>query len=769
MTRNRRYLLLPSRQPLGRRGLTLVEMLVAISISLLMMAAVVTVFANISGSISRRRATIEMASSLRSVRETLARDLAGATCPAVPDQRPESNHGYLEIIEGPQNDFYPTPWIWDGDNDGVGDPISNTPGVDLSLSSLPGSNLRHAGTPDDEEGAGLTVGPNQPLPEEAPTDARGLGDGDDILMLTVRNETDPFVGRIPLRSGPGAPSNTAFPLWQAEEVESQLAEVAWFAVENPVERSGAQTFAFGEPGYRTIYRRALLILPDLDYRIDVTESGVDYGNQNTTAGRLAGPGVVRVLAPAIGRPDVSQALASLIAFQEQYDLSVHLEWDPLLPDSTLDDARDAPGRWVIRANTLGSLTKRENRYEHHGYVGESLAPQAVIDLYVASNLAPSYRAFPYPVASGGRFNAGPIGLSFVNDIEVPPPGDPAAFRSVVAPIPGAGSARSVVAYEPTDDQILAQNRRYSVRPFVVPNYETDTPATARAILNEDGHVVHVTRGLAPLGGARRGDDVMLTGALAFDLRVYDPGAPVYAYYTDAANSQPVQLDQTIEPSDPAWASAFNADAPWWLNAGATPPLDPIGNLSPTTVVPFVFQRRGAYVDLGYGSTFLTPSGAAANIGTVLPAQRFFPRSGNQALFATSPVAQTMRFFTDGAIRTPGSADLTTFYRTYDTWSWHYETNGLNEDRDSENVGGVLRPMIDEGTNGFDDLDPTDSGDLLIAEASDRRFNGPDDPAEREAPPPYETALRGVQAMLRVYEPDSRQIREVRVRESFLPE
>ncbi|CAN0365783.1 unnamed protein product, partial [Ectocarpus sp. 4 AP-2014] len=38
-------------------------------------------------------------------------------------------------------------------------------------------------------------------------------------------------------------------------------------------------------------------------------------------------------------------------------------------------------------------------------------------------------------------------------------------------------------------------------------------------------LVHVTSGLAPLGGSRRGDDVMMTDALSFDLRVYDPGAP----------------------------------------------------------------------------------------------------------------------------------------------------------------------------------------------------------------------------------------------------
>lgn len=747
------------------RGLTLVEMLVAISISLLMMAAVVTVFANISGSISRRRATIEMASSLRTVRETLARDLAGATCPTVPDQRPESNHGYFEIIEGPQNDYYPTPWAWDGDADGVGNPIGATPGIDLSISSLPGSNLRGASTSIDDEGRGVAIGPNTELPEEAPTDARGLGDADDTLMLTVRNEKQPFVGRIPLRNGTSrTPSTAQFTDWAFEEVESPLAEVIWFAFENPVERSDAQTFAFGEPGYRTIHRRALLIMPDLDYRIDVTPSGIDT-NERSTAGRLAGTGVVRVLPPQIGVPDVSQVLASLVAFQDQYDLSVRVEWDPSLPDGVVEPAPDRQGRWVLRANTLGDLTKRENRYEHHGYVDSPRSTNDVQRTYDAGTLSDVARFFPFAAVSGGRFTTGSVNCQFVNDVEVLAatglPNNSAAFRSVVVNLVGSTSASAVVAYEPDDDDVLDTNRRYAARPFVVVNNNSDTPATARAILNEDGYVVHVTRGLAPLGGDRRGDDVVLTNALAFDLRVFDPGAPVYGYYLDASSSQPVNLDQVIEPGDPAWAAAFLADVPEWLGPTSTT-LNAIGNLSPSAGAPFQYLGRGAYVDLGYGSTWLTPS-------QFVIANRYNPTTGNQALFATSPVTAPLKFFTDGILRTPGAPDLTSLYRTYDTWSWHYETNGLNEDRDREVLGGVERPMIDEGTNGFDDRDPTDSVDLLVADENDRRFNGPDDPAEREAPPAYQAALRGLQVTLRTYEPDSRQVREVRVRESFVPE
>ena len=66
-----------------------------------------------------------------------------------------------------------------------------------------------------------------------------------------------------------------------------------------------------------------------------------------------------------------------------------------------------------------------------------------------------------------------------------------------------------------------------VRPFAYVDETSGTLATARAMLNDDGEVVRVVHGLVPLSGDRRGEDVMLTDALGFDLRVYDPGALLY--------------------------------------------------------------------------------------------------------------------------------------------------------------------------------------------------------------------------------------------------
>jgi type II secretory pathway pseudopilin PulG len=726
-------------------------MLVAMAITLVMMAAVVTVFTNVSGSVTRRRATIEMAGALRSVREVLARDLRGATCPAVTWQRPDSNSGYLEFIEGPQNDFYPSPWLYDSSNDGP-DGLANfggqTPGIDLSISTLPGSNLRDPDPPGvtnqqraalaKREGRGRIVGSNEPLPERVATDGRGLGDSDDILMFTTRSESEPFVGRVPSRTAltqglvgnigtrpnAGGPE-LAFPFWPVEEMDSAVAEVVWYSFENPTERDSARTAAFGEPGYRTIHRRVLLVAPSLNYQFRV-------GNN----GPVTGPGVVRVLLDGIDQDDPHLALASLIAFQERFDLSVRLEWDPLL---------GADGRWVIKANSLADLTSRENRYEHHGLVFRAPNNQS--------------RQFPFALISAGQYRDVPRVRFFLDpEYGAASPSESASFEAVLAD--GA-----VVAYEPNTSesaaQILRTERRYPVRPLaVVETPVGDVSATARAIRNEDGVVVHVTRGLAPLSGQTRtptaaatfvsqprfGEDVMLSDVLGFDLRVYDPGAPLYAYFPGGTTT--ARADYVVAPGDPAWPIAFKADVPGWLTPNYAPATDVIGNIATSNNVPFAFQRRGAYVDMGYGDTCLETAGSA--LGTIPNQFTRFSWLGSNAW--ASGDFSPLKFFWPGDLRTPTRVQLAPGYSVYDTWSTHAESNGLDDDGDG---------AIDEETNGLDD-----PGSYLGT--IDTRL-GPDDTGERETQPPFDTALRGVQVTLRAYERDSRQVRQTSVVESFVPE
>ncbi len=137
-----------------RPGITLVEMLVALAVTLLMMGAVISVFGFIGERVTDSRGIIETNDRMRSAAHRLREDLTSITVDALPWQRPEAGQGYLEILEGPQRDF-------DVDTNG-------------NVSIIPG------------------------------------GDVDDLLMFTVRSEGGPYRGKF---GSSFIESNTAEVVW----------------------------------------------------------------------------------------------------------------------------------------------------------------------------------------------------------------------------------------------------------------------------------------------------------------------------------------------------------------------------------------------------------------------------------------------------------------------------------------------------------------------------------------------------------------------------
>jgi prepilin-type N-terminal cleavage/methylation domain-containing protein len=510
------YSLQPPASP--SRGLTLIEMLVALAVTLVMMAAVVNLFANISGSIRNRRAMIEVGGQIRQVRQRLALDLEGATCNGKTWQRPEENRGYIEIIEGQYSDAFPSMLV-----DGLpATPTINVDEIDYAISPVPSggdvmTDLTLSTPP-------LTA--RQPQPGDV-TNGRALGDWDDILALTVRSEAEPFKAQV-----------------DGTMVESTLAEVLWFAIE-AVDDSGTPNVdeSNGAAGMRTIYRRVLLIAPSL------------------------GPW------PSGSPPE-----------------NVSVRFDPVAT------------QWV--ANTLGDLTKRENRVERR----------------VDSSATPPQEPFPFPIS-------------------------------------GMGSSTST-------------------------------------------------------------ERIVLSNALAFDIRVFDPGAPLY----EAAGT-------VVQPGDPGWIAEAVKTTP-----------------------PPVIAGYGAYCDLGWA---WNPATAALVYNPALPMPTGIP----------APVFNTLRQVGWHPMLTNAPAALRGYPCVYDTWSFHYENDGMGQENElvRTDTSGVYRsanPMpqfnpwqlntLDQGTNGLDD----------------DNLNGVDDVGERETSPPYDTPLRGVKVILRIYETDARQIRETSVTHSF---
>jgi prepilin-type N-terminal cleavage/methylation domain-containing protein len=217
------------------------------------------------------------------------------------------------------------------------------------------------------------------------------------------------------------------------------------------------------------------------------------------------------------------------------------------------------------------------------------------------------------------------------------------------------------------------------------------------------------------GTERESEDVMLANVIAFDVRVFDPTA--VAQQKNGVTLFP--SDSGYTPWNPASEYATENRLPVRADEGTLAKISETGAFFCYSVESgsWAPTAQGCYVDLGWRGGSPT-----AISGT-------FPPSGTSA-------------FESAGMRVSGTSKSATLpLPTYDTWSRHYEFNGLDDDGDG---------LIDEAVNGADD-----NGDGV-----------PDNPPECETSPPYPVALYGIEIRIRCYEPTSRQVRQMTIRHTF---
>lgn len=265
----------------------------------------------------------------------------------------------------------------------------------------------------------------------------------------------------------------------------------------------------------------------------------------------------------------------------------------------------------------------------------------------------------------------------------------------------------------------------------LPALGTATVGTFDAWLNPHPSSLQdpATGALTAYMGPRVGEDVVLTNVIGFDVKAWDPTAPVLLV-TPGSPNQPY----TLLPGDRGYMTKLR---------------DYLNSVSGVSVVSY-----GAYVDLNYLCRVQDPSlsGTAPTNAALAPLNNSsFGWAGN----ARSRVRGMEPITT--------SSPATNSYRSavYDTWSTHYEYDGVDTDGDG---------VVDQGTDGFDTPMPgvDDNQNGTVDEAGEPGNGVVDGPEEQEAPPPYAASLRGIQVRIRVFDPASRQIREVTVVQDFLP-
>ncbi|MDC0317662.1 type II secretion system GspH family protein [bacterium] len=344
-----------------RAGFTLVEMLIAMTVTLLMMAALARAFAFVGTRIQESRADTQLASNLRDITTRIQSDLAQCTVELTPNSGLEEDQkGYFLYYEGPVTDATSSLFRVKADAQG-------------NVESLPDSRY---------------------------------GDFDDYLAFTaVAKGNQWFTGRVPrylldrksieanlpagtLYSGPTGPPQSG----ESEElitITSKYAEIIYFASPE-YDRSStkvppdyldidgtdmngdgiidANEVGNGLPDRLNLYRRVLLIRPDLN----LSETG-------------------SITAAAMGETSLGTSV------HQKCDLSVR----------RVLGANGLPTTQVA-ANSLSDLSKPHNRFAHYRVVQNGftsmpllvLGPPATI-LTRPGNISPASSTVTTPTSRSG--------------------------------------------------------------------------------------------------------------------------------------------------------------------------------------------------------------------------------------------------------------------------------------------------------------------------------------------------------------------------------
>ncbi|WP_165701346.1 PulJ/GspJ family protein [Crateriforma conspicua] len=723
-------------------GFTLVEMMVAMAITLLLMAALASSFGKVGQQVRVSRAQVDLSSRVRDVTRRMRDELSRCTAnPAATGS--DKGEGYLVYFDGP-------------------------------ISNITATLMGRAPAEDNE----YTL-----------QDSR-FGDYDDYLAFTAKApEGSPFTGKVPrfvldakTAEANGVAYNAAnFPGGVAGALDpvvitSQYAEIIYYV--SPQYQTSLDTANNGQsihvydtaaqptivdldgngiPDQMKLHRRVLLIRPDLNLN-GVTTLGpalpqFTSGNytylQPDTWPSDASTGLPAIKTPGGNGLNQSQAaLAWLIGMgpiHQQCDLSVGRRLMPNGAPSTSN-----AGNFVF-ANSLDDLQQPHNRFAH------VRVPQTILGIS-PPNGTNGYTSMPL-LALGG---VAPI-------LEAATINTP----SVAPPYGGApGFALRTRFVTPT-----------FLNGFLRPEF----------ILGQD--LSHTDTFGDGWGIERVGEDVLLTNVLSFDVKAFDPGVQTYVSpgpdgqfgvagvdddqngtVDDGLSINPALIneevgfvgsdDHAVTPNDPSYY-----DVLWrygqWSGSGTI-----AGNRQPPA--PGVM---GAFVDLGYA---VQAGGAVrGNAGLLYDAFSGVARPVlNPALIPNtrfSAYNQNARYvpqygdnlLASGRMITNGGR-IVLYQPAFDTFTSEYESDGyLQWSRSDPNTGvhdGTLwwlnnndgsppstlpgnAASVDPSTNGLDDVAASTGGNSF----------GSGSIGERETAPPFASGLPALNIEIRV---ENTQVREV---------
>ena len=407
---------------------------------------------------------------------------------------------------------------------------------------------------------------------------------------------------------------------------------------------------------RTLYRRVLLITPQWTFF------------------------------PPTGSPSDPPA-----GFYNRYDVSAR--YDPV------------QGRMV--ANSLADLTRLENRFAHtNGFTpGVAGGPYYVYPPHPHNYAAGNKYVNPWLTGPNNvvSWPTGPVsGSTWLTGLKLPTLCEStSAVWDLSAPLPTPGTAAKL-----------------SLTVRGAPNNVFDAWRNPH-VFNEQDYVtgnLTTVNSLNYYNATRVSEDVILTNVIGFDVKAWDPTAPIIVNSSQTQGGALLPTTPVVMPGDPGYTALLAS-----------------GNCQ---VVGY-----GAYVDLNY----LYP----------------YRKNGGNSYSSTFSGPGNMQSGLYGSDISPNvdsdNSHTTPLCSVYDTWCSHFENYG-------DAAGDSL---VDQSYNGFDNNNVGVVDNLghqfAVVNTSGKTIN------TVAWTPPYPTTLRGIQVKIRVYEPDSRQVREVTVTQCFFNE
>ena len=717
-----------------RPAFTLTEMLIAMAVTLLLMAALGKAFALMGETIREGRVQVNLTGQLRDITLRLNSDLSRCTVPIAPSSDERRGDGYFLYYEGP---------------------LSDSTGLLMGTSPTATNENSHQdskiGDLDDYIAFTAVAEPGNWFRGKVP---RFILDMKSVELLPANNDADTTNDVVyNANDFPGNP-------WDPIVITSKYAEIVYFASPEytlgPDAADGRQQIfdyradEFENPQFTDVidnglpdrirlHRRVLLIRPDLNLRSGRLPARsfphgtvmVDYMRPDplNTAATGNVPAIKTPTLNGINQPQVQNAwLFGMAPVHQQCDLSVRRT---IVVDSTA--APTAPGIGApddfVAANSLADLTKPENRFAHIRVPGA----------FISSSHNSSEPFTSMPLLAMG------------------------ALPNILEPIVSGGAGFADAVPSTTGAVITPARLNGFLRPeFVLGMDHTHTDFIG------DGW-----------GVERLSEDVIATDVIGFDIKAFDSSSPSFISY--GVDGMPgfatVDDDGNGSADDASEAGTpFSDDVVVGPNdASMRELLIYINNNSGSGAVR---SDNGDFVDLFYpflaGGTIRGPFELASHRHhTTNPTPADDIPSFRSAIFGLNSelsglgtgtsTLHTDALYKSGRVISDTSGNIGIVQPAYDTFSDHYEKDGYLQTYPSRNGGNLLgvvwylnnaaglpqgsfRP--DLGTNGLDDGLPG--------------FNvfGADDPLEKETSAPFDTSIPAVKVTIRLENSTTRQVEQM---------